>query len=40
MGTHLRERERAGGGGGAGGEADSLLSREPNTGLDPRTWRS
>jgi len=22
------------------GEADSLLSRKPNAGLNPRTWRS
>ena len=32
-----RGRERAGGGGAEGeGEADSPLSREPDTGLDPR----
>ena len=39
---HLRETERAQ----AGGEADreeetgSLLSKEPDVRLDPRTWRS
>jgi len=36
----VSERERAHGGGGAEGEADSLLSREPNTGFDSRTPRS
>ena len=42
--TYLRDREheQAGGGGGGCGvegkeEADSPLSREPDTGLDPRT---
>ena len=37
-----RERERAQAGVGADGEgeADSSLSKEPNTGLDPRTLRS
>jgi len=33
----MRESEREQGG---EGEADSLLSREPNAGLDPRTLRS
>lgn len=40
-----REHERAESKGGeerreAEGEADSSLSREPDVGLDPRTWRS
>ena len=36
-----KERENEQGGGTEGeGEADSSLSREPDTGLDPRTLRS
>ena len=33
-------RAQAGGGSEGEGEADALLSREPNAGLDPRTLRS
>ena len=42
MRERARERERMSGQVGAEGEgeADSLLSREPNVGLDPRTLRS
>jgi len=35
-----RGRERAQAGGAAEGEADSLLSQEPDLGLNPRTLRS
>ena len=35
-----KEREQSGGGAEAEGEAGSPLSREPNTGLHPRTLRS
>jgi len=35
-----RERERARGGAEGKGEADSALSEEPDTGLDPTTLRS
>uniref|UniRef100_A0A7N5K9F0 Forkhead box R1 n=1 Tax=Ailuropoda melanoleuca TaxID=9646 RepID=A0A7N5K9F0_AILME len=37
---YLREREGAQAGGAAEGETDSLLSREPDVGLDPRTLGS
>ena len=40
---HLRERDRENewdGGAEGEGEADSPLSREPDVGLHPRTWRS
>jgi len=36
----LFQRERAREGGGSEEEADSLLSREPDAGLDPRTLGS
>ena len=35
---YLRERAGKGRGVEGEGEADSLLSREPDAGLDPRTW--
>ena len=38
---YLRENKRTQAGGGEEGEgADSLLSREPDVELDPRTWVS
>ena len=35
----VSEKAQAGGAAVGEGEADSLLSREPNAGLDPRTLR-
>ena len=37
---HLRDRVQIGGEAEGEEEADSLLSSEPDEGLNPRTWRS
>ena len=40
LGEIRRDRAQAGGEAEGEGEADSLLSWEPNMGLNPRAWRS